>query len=94
MRDEIYIQETIKNLKNLQIKKETLDAKIKEEERRLKEYMNYYCLEELYGEQGEKVIYKEVLGKRFDSKEFKKSFEPLYNSFLKVTKNQRFKFSY
>lgn len=92
--NDICIQETIKDLKELEIFKEELNVQIKEKERKIKDYMQFYRLEELYGEQGEKVIYKEVIGRRFDTKEFKKSFEPLYNSFVKLSKNYRFKFSY
>ena len=91
---DLYIQETIKNLKELQIQKEHLDSLIKENELRLKKYMQFYGLEEMYGDDGEKVIYKEIVGKRFDSKSFKEQFGPLYESFLKITRNYRFKFSY
>lgn len=92
--NEIYVQSVIKNLKELEIAKEGLDAQIKDCERKIKKYMQFYGLEEIHGLEGEKAIYKEILGKRFDTKEFKKNFEALYNSYLKNTKNLRFKFSY
>ena len=60
----------------------------------MKNYMKLYSLEELTGNNGEKVIYVEVISKRFNTKEFKKQFESLYNSYLKTTKNYRFKFTY
>ena len=51
-------------------------------------------IEELHGLSGEKAIYREVISNRFDTKNFKEHFEGLYNSYLKKTKNLRFKFSY
>lgn len=92
--NEIYIQSIMTNLKQLEIAKEKLNQEIKENELILKHYMIKNSLEELEGYNHEKVIYKEVLGKRFDSKEFKKNFEGLYNAYLKSTKNFRFKFTY
>ena len=92
--EEIYIQNTIRTLKQLEMSRESLDREIRQHEMRLKEYMTKYSLEELYGLEGEKVIYKEIIGKRFDTKEFKKQFESLYNSYLKNTRNLRFKFTY
>ena len=91
---ELYIQNVISNLKRLEIAKEKLDSDIKEHENEIKKYMQMYALEELHGMEGEKVIYKEILGRRFDSKEFKKNFESLYYSYMKHTSNLRFKFSY
>lgn len=92
--ENIYIQELIYNLKKLEIAKEKLDSQIKKCQTELKDYMQSCHVEELYGINGEKVIYKEIIGKRFDTKEFKKCFEDLYNSYLKNTRNLRFKFTY
>lgn len=92
--NEIYIQSIMTNLKQLEIAKEKLNQEIKEIERCLKAYMMQFSLEEVHGCNGEKAIYKEVLGKRFDTKEFKKNFEVLYNSYLRDTRNLRFKFTY
>lgn len=89
-----YIQSVMRNLKKLEIAKENLNKQIKEYESELKDFMQFYDLEELYGANGEKVIYKEILGKRFDSTAFKRNFADLYNSYLKNTKSLRFKFSY
>lgn len=89
-----YIQSAIRNLKKLAIAKENLEKQIKEYEAELKDYMQFYELEELYGKNSEKVIYKEILGKRFDTTAFKRDFADLYNSYLKNTKSLRFKFSY
>ena len=91
---EIYIQSIIHNLKKLEIEKEKLNKEIKEHENELKKYMQMYGLEELHGMGGEKAIFKEVLSRRFDVKEFKKHFESLYYSYMKSTSNYRFKFSY
>lgn len=92
--EEIYIQNIIRNLKQLEVSKDKLEQEIKEYEARIKEYMLKYSIEEIHGLEGEKVIYREVLGKRFDTKEFKKQFESLYNAYLKNTRNLRFKFTY
>ena len=92
--NQFYIQKLINNLKNLEMEKEKLDQLIKEHQNELKNYMTLFNLEELTGNNGEKVIYAEVISKRFNTKEFKKQFESLYNSYLKNTKNYRFKFTY
>lgn len=92
--NQFYIQKLINNLKNLEMEREKIDQLIKEHQNELKGYMTLYGLEELKGNNGEKVIYAEVISKRFNTKEFKKQFESLYNSYLKTTKNYRFKFTY
>lgn len=92
--DRIYIQNLIRELKKLDIMKEELNTDIKRHETLIKNYMQMNNLEEIYGVDGEKVIYTEVISNRFDTKEFKKRFENLYNAYLKKTKNLRFKFSY
>lgn len=91
---ELYIQNVICNLKQLEIAKEKIDKEIKEHENEIKKYMQLYHLEELHGQNGEKAIYKEILGRRFDTKEFKKNFSELYYAYMKDTRNLRFKFSY
>lgn len=89
-----YIQLTILELKRLEDLKADLGKQIKEKEDVLKEYMRTNNIEELHGMAGEKAIYREVISNRFDVKNFKNNFEGLYNSYLKRTKNLRFKFSY
>ena len=91
---ELYIQNVIRSLKQLEIAKEKIDKEIKEHESEIKKYMLMYNLEELQGMNGEKAIYKEILGRRFDSKSFKQNFADLYYSYMKDTKSLRFKFSY
>lgn len=91
---ELYIQNVISNLKRLEIAKEKINREIKEHENEVKKYMQMYELEELHGYNGEKAIYKEILGKRFDTTAFKRNFADLYESYLKSTKSLRFKFSY
>lgn len=91
---EDYIQTTIVELKRLENVKENIDKHIKEKENILKEYMTTKHIEELYGKAGEKVIYREVISNRFDTKSFKEKFESLYELYSKKTKNLRFKFSY
>ena len=91
---ELYIQNVIRSLKQLEIAKEKIDKEIKEHESEIKKYMQMYNLEELHGMNGEKAIYKEILGRRFDTKSFKQNFAELYYSYMKDTKSIRFKFSY
>lgn len=92
--NEYYIQSLLTSLKHLEMEKEKLDQLIKEHQNELKHYMLAENLSELIGSEGEKLIYTEVISKRFNTKEFKKQFESLYNSYLKTTKNYRFKFTY
>ena len=89
-----YIQSVIRNLKKLEIAKENLNKQIKECESEIKDFMQFYDIEELHGANGERCIYKEILARRFDSTAFKRSFADLYNSYLKNTRSLRFKFSY
>ena len=86
--NELYIQNTLCSLKELEIAKENIEKQIKEHEKVVKEYMQINGIEELYGVNGE------ILGRRFDTKEFKKHFADLYYSYMKDTRNLRFKFSY
>lgn len=90
----IYIQKTIRELRNLEEVKEKISKEIKAKEDVLKHYMIENDLHEIYGNAGEKVIYTEVESKRFDTTLFKKHFETLYNNYLKSTRNFRFKFTY
>lgn len=92
--NEYYIQSLLKNLKHLNMEREKLDQLIKEHQNELRAYMIAENISELVGSCGERVIYTEVISKRFNTKEFKKQFESLYNSYLKTTKNYRFKFTY
>lgn len=89
-----YIQSVMRNLKKLEIAKENLNKQIKECEDEIKDFMLMYDIEELYGTNGERCLYKEILSRRFDLTAFKRSFADLYNSYLKNTKSLRFKFSY
>lgn len=72
---ELYIQNVIRSLKQLEIAKEKIDKEIKEHESEIKKYMQMYNLEELHGMNGEKAIYKEILGRRFDTKSFKQNLQ-------------------
>lgn len=92
--NEYYIQSLLKNLKHLNMERVKLDQLIKEHQNELRAYMIAENISELVGSCGERVIYTEVISKRFNTKEFKKQFESLYNSYLKTTKNYRFKFTY
>lgn len=46
---ELYIQNVIRSLKQLEIAKEKIDKEIKEHESEIKKYMQMYNLEELHG---------------------------------------------
>lgn len=91
---ELYIQNIMNNLKSLEMAKQELDKEIKKHEYEIISYMTQYDLEELVGINGEKAIYKEILARRFDTKNFKKNFSDLYYSYMKDSKSFRFKFSY
>lgn len=91
---ELYIQNIMNNLKSLEMAKQELDKEIKKHENEIISYMTQYDLEELVGINGEKAIYKEILARRFDTKNFKKNFSDLYYSYMKDSKSFRFKFSY
>lgn len=92
--NELYIQNIMKNLKSLEMAKQELDKEIKKHEHEIISYMTQYDLEEFVGVNGEKAIYKEILARRFDTKNFKKNFSDLYYSYMKDSKSFRFKFSY
>jgi len=92
--NELYIQNIMKNLKSLEMAKQELDKEIKKHEHEIISYMTQYDLEEIVGVNGEKAIYKEILARRFDTKNFKKNFSDLYYSYMKDSKSFRFKFSY
>lgn len=92
--NEFYIQKMIYEMKELEILKNDLEAEIKKRVDEIKQYMRTNSLEELQGNHGEKVIYRSVITKRFDSTEFKKRFKDLYDAYLKTTTTQRFKFSF
>lgn len=90
----VYIQNTINELKILEKDKEELEKKIKNKEAVLKNYMVLHNVETLHGNYGETVQYYEVIANRFDTKNFKKYYEQLYHQFLKKSTSLRFKFSY
>ena len=92
--NELYIQNIMNNLKSLDMAKQELDKEIKKHEHEIISYMTQYDLEEIVGVNGEKAIYKEILARRFDTKNFKKNFSDLYYSYMKDSKSFRFKFSY
>ena len=92
--NELYIQNIMNNLKSLDMAKQELDKEIKKYEHEIISYMTQYDLEEIVGVNGEKAINKEILARRFGTKNFKKNFSDLYDSYMKDVKSFRFKFSY
>ena len=82
--EKIYIQKLLHELKELEILKDGLND----------EFMTQRSLEEVLGEEGERVIFKPVISKRFDTTAFKKRFYDLYEAYTKTSTNHRFKFTY
>lgn len=89
-----FIQNNMEDLKSLELQKEIIQEKINNKQRMFKEYMVANNIEELVGENGEKIIFKDILGKRFDSSAFKKTYGYLYEMYCVATTNKRFKFTY
>ena len=89
-----YIHNSILELKELEIQKEQIEKKIKNKVNMFKDYMTVNGIEELHGPTGEKIIYKEILGKRFDTTAFKKAHGYLYEMYQTMTSSKRFKFNY
>ena len=92
--EKIYIQKVLHELKELEILKDGLNDEIKKYENKIKEFMTQRSLEEVLGEEGERVIFKPVISKRFDTTAFKKRFYDLYEAYTKTSTNHRFKFTY
>ncbi len=92
--EKIYIQKLLHELKELEILKDGLNDEIKKYENKIKEFMTQRSLEEVLGEEGERVIFKPVISKRFDTTAFKKRFYDLYEAYTKTSTNHRFKFTY
>ena len=92
--EKIYIQKLLHELKELEILKDDLSAEIKKYEDKIKEFMSQRSLEELLGDNGERVIFKPIISKRFDTTAFKKKFYDLYEAYTKTTTNHRFKLTY
>lgn len=92
--EQMNIQNSISELKRLQILNDQIKEEIKKHEVILKDYMLKNSLDTLYGNTGEKVQYVEVASNRFDVREFKKQFTDLYNLYLKTVHNFRFKITY
>ena len=92
--EKIYIQKLLHELKELEILKDGLNDEIKKYENKIKEFMTQRSLEEVLGEEGERVIFKPVSSKRFDTTAFKKRFYDLYEAYTKTSTNHRFKFTY
>lgn len=89
-----YIQNSMNELKELEMEKERIEEKIKNKQRMFKDYMTTNNLEELNGLNGEKIIFKEILGRRFDTTAFKKAHSYLFELYSVGTCNKRFKFTY
>ncbi len=78
-----------KELKELQIMADELNAEIEAIKDELKQEMSNRNVDELVTFEY-KIRYKEVTNSRFDSKSFKAKYEELYNQFVKTTTSKRF----
>lgn len=92
--EKIYIQSLLHKLKELEILKNDLNEEIKKYEDQIKAFMKQRSLEELSGDNGERVVFKAIISKRFDTTAFKKKFYDLYEAYTKTSTNHRFKFTY
>lgn len=91
---ERFINIHMAELKLLERQKAALEEKIKQKQNLFKSFMTANGIEELQGENGERIVYKEILASRFDLKSFREHYEYLYETFLKNTRSLRFKFTY
>lgn len=78
-----------KELKELQIMADELNAKIEAIKDELKQEMCNRNVDELVTSEY-KIRYKEVTNSRFDTKGFKAKYEDLYNRFVKTSTSKRF----
>ena len=83
----------LKELKELKIMQDELQAEIDSLQDEIKSYMTAAQLDTLAVDVY-KVSYKTVTSSRFDSTAFKKTYEDLYKAFLKQTTSRRFSISY
>ncbi len=87
------IYSTLKELAEYTRMQEELETQIDSLRDTIKAYMAEEKLEELLGENGEKVYWKTQIQNRFDSTAFKKSeWGELYKEFVKPSETRPFKF--
>lgn len=87
------INEIMRELAEYTRMQEELDAQIDSLKDEIKSYMTAENLEELLGENGEKVYWKAQIQNRFDSTAFKKSeWGELYKMYQKPCETRPFKF--
>ena len=86
------INATIAELAEYTRLQEELTAQIDSLKDQIKDYMTTEGIDEMLGEQGEHIIWKDVISNRFDTTSFKKSWLELYNSYTKPSKTRPFKF--
>lgn len=82
------IKEFITNLKALESQIKELQDEADAIKDLIKEELTAEGIEEIFIDDY-KVIYREVIQKRFDSTTFKKTHEDLYNAFMKQTSYKR-----
>jgi len=86
------INETIAELKEYMALEAELKAQIEELKKECIDYLIENGIEEETTEDG-KIIYREVISRRFASTEFKKVHADLYEAFSRRTSNMRFNIS-
>lgn len=79
----------VKELKEIQIMADELNAEIETIKDELKQEMNNRNVDEITTTEY-KIRYKEVSSNRFDTKGFKAKYEDLCNQFVKVSTSKRF----
>lgn len=89
-----YLQNSIEELKELEIEKDNLEKRIKKKQEAFKRYMSEMGISELNGLNGERITYSQVVGKKFCVSDFKKKYSYLYELFQIPTTTYRFKFTY
>lgn len=89
----IDVNKTLQDLAEYTRMEQELTAQIDALKDEIKQYMTANELTELLGQHGEKVYWKPVVSKRFDTTAFKKSeWAELYEEFCRPSETRPFKF--
>ena len=85
------INEVIKSLKEWEKMKKEVEQNIENLKQEAIEYLTEQEIDEYVNtENGDKITYREVISKRFQSTEFKKLHKDLYEAFTMATSSMRF----
>lgn len=83
------IKDVIKEIKEYQAMQDELKKQINELKEEAIEWLDENELDEILTDEG-KIIYREVISKRFNSTAFKKDFADIYDEYTTQTSNMRF----